>query len=52
MTSEIAQLRQQLSGQQQADTNKQVDKLEKDLQTKKVEIVTLRDKVTIIKYDE
>lgn len=46
MNGELAQLRQQIHSQHHSDTNKQVDKLEKDLHAKKTEIAGLRDKVT------
>ena len=49
LSGEVIQLRQQLSSQQKSsDTNKVIDKLEKDLQAKKTEIAALKDKVRVI----
>lgn len=49
LSGEVIQLRQQLSSQQKSsDTNKVIDKLEKDLQAKKTEIAALKDKVSVI----
>ncbi|KAF6038934.1 hypothetical protein EB796_002768 [Bugula neritina] len=46
LNSELTQLKQQMAAQQQnSDTNKMVDKLEKELHSKKTEIAVLKDKV-------